>query len=329
MPPAKFRLLIVKTSSLGDVIHNLPILADLAAARPEIDVDWMVEEAYAGLLRMHPRLSRVLGVGERRWRTEAADLAASERSRFFTELREIEYHAVLDTQGLLKSAMLARHARLVPEGIRIGPSFMSAREPLARLFYDKGIGIATHQHAVERLRSLAASAFGYTVVGPPHFDLCIPAQDFAWLPPNPYVVFLHGTARPEKRWPIESFRSLARLIPEHLGIVVPHGSDVEEQDARRIAEGDERIIIAPRMPLTDVATVLNQASLVVGVDTGLTHLAAALDTPTIALFGATPRWRYAPYWGSETHSLGENGQPSVGEVWTIAEPLIARHDARV
>jgi heptosyltransferase-1 len=329
MPHETFRLLIVKTSSLGDVIHNLPVLADLAAARPEIAVDWMVEEAYADLLRMHPGISRVLGVAQRRWRTEAADRAAQERNLFFDELRAVEYHAVLDTQGLLKSALLARRARLVPEGIRIGPSFASAREPLARLLYDKGIDIPAHQHAVERLRSLCAKAFGYTVVGPPNFDLCVPEREFSWLAARRYLVFLHGTARAEKRWPIDAFRELAGRLSANIDIVLPHGTDAEEDDARRIADGSTRAMVAPRMTLTEIAALLNQASLVVGVDTGLTHLAAALDTPTIALFGATPRWRYAPYWGRDTHSLGENGQPQVDEVLQVAEPFIARSDVRV
>jgi len=272
---------------------------------------------------MHAGLTRVIAVAQRRWRSEERQRAKAERQQFLALLREEAYHAVLDTQGLVKSALLARNARLTEDGIRIGPSLLSAREPLARLFYDQGIAIPRHQHAVERLRSLAARAFGYRVVGPPHFDLSVPDKHFPWLSRKRYVVLLHGTARAEKRWPLEDFRELVRGLPDDVDVVVPHGSATEEDDARRIASDSARTRVAPRMPLTDMAALLRQAALVVGVDTGLTHLAAALATPTVALFGATPKWRYAPYWGQHTVSLGESGHPQVAEVGKVATAFLS------
>jgi len=310
------RVLIIKTSSLGDVVHNLPIVNDVLRALPGTIVDWVVEEAYADLPRMHPGVTRVVPVAQRRWRRTISVAASAERQAFESLLRQECYDVVLDTQGLLKSAVLARLARLSPSGVRIGFSRRLAREGLARLFYDRGIDVGRHLHAVERLRSLAAQALGYAVEGPPIFGLKVPHARFDWLASAPYAVLLHATSRPEKAWPVSRWRSLiTHLSGLGLQSILPHGSENEQQGAQELARALPGATVPPRFGLGQAAALLRDARVVIGVDTGLTHLAAALTVPTVALFGATPRWRYAPYWSANAISLGEEKvQPSVNEV---------------
>ena len=323
MPSPDFRLLIVKTSSLGDVIHTLPVLEDLAHHRPNIAVDWLVEEAYAGLLSLSPRVQRVIEVADRRWRQIPAAQVREERLKFRKRLQQVPYDLILDFQGLLKSAILAKQARLAPAGQRAGFSFRSAREPLARLFYQRGYNIDQKSHAVERLRSLAGQALGYQVAGLPRFLLETGKASFSWLPAGPYVVLVHATARAEKQWSEQRFGDLTVYLAESgLHVVLPFGSPMEEDRAKRIAAYSKRALVAPALPLPDVARLLKAAALVVGVDTGLTHLASALAVPTVGLFGATPRWRYAPYWSAQSLSLGDGAQPDLAEVVAACEELL-------
>ena len=344
VPPMP-RILVIKTSSMGDVIHNLPIVADLHRARPDAIVDWVVEEAYIDLVRMHPGVANVIPIALRRWRAEGLGAATrEERHAFRAQLREHAYDVVLDTQGLLKSALIARSARLAEGGVRAGFSFGLVREGLARLFYDRGYRVDRHLHAVERLRALAAAALGYagTELGMPQFGLHVPPQRFEWLgeaepdapepsasdalcvspAPRRYVVLLYATARAEKAWPPERWKELIHSL-DQAGIVpvLPWGNAAEEAMARGLAldsAAPNGAIVAPRLSLTEAAALLAGASGVVGVDTGLTHLSAALDVRTVGLFGATPRWRYAPYWTPRAINLGNFGelgaQPSVAAV---------------
>ncbi len=321
------RVLIIKTSSLGDVVHNLPIVHDILAARPDSTIDWVVEESYADLPRMHRGVRRVIPVAQRRWRNSPSVAVAAERTAFEETLRAEEYDVVLDTQGLLKSGLLVRLARLAPGGLRMGFSRKLARESLARLFYDRGFDVPPHLHAIERVRSLASQAFGYPVSGLPRFELSVPEHRFDWLAAGPIVVLVHATSRPEKAWATAEWQNLiAFLHGAGITSVLLHGTERERQVAVQIAQ--DRAIVAPRLRLGEAASLISQARAVVGVDTGLTHLAAALEIPTIALFGATPRWRYAPYWSPRVLSLGENkSQPSGAEVQAALTELNVLHDA--
>ena len=330
------RVLVIKTSSMGDVIHNLPIVADLHRARPDVIVDWVVEESYVDLVRMHPGVANVIPIALRRWRAEGFGGATrKERHAFRAHLREHAYDVVLDTQGLVKSALIARSARLAKGGVRAGFSFGLVREKPARLFYDRGYRVDPRLHAIERLRALTAAALGYAgdALGMPQFGLHVPPQHFDWLTASEssashapasrrYVVLLHATARAEKAWPPERWKALIRVLSDAgMVAVLPWGNAAEQVMAHDLALGTglpHAAIVAPRLSLTQAAALLAGASAVVGVDTGLTHLSAALDVPTVGLFGATPRWRYAPYWTPRAINLGTFGelgaQPSVAAV---------------
>jgi len=318
------RILIVKTSSMGDIVHNVPVIADVRSALPDATIDWVVEEAYADLVHLVRGVERVIPVALRRWRRapHRSDTHVERRS-FGDVLRAERYDVVLDTQGLVKSAWIGQRARLARDGHRAGFSLGLAREPLARLFYDRGHSVDPRLHAIERIRALAAKALGYAdrPLGPPRFEIDVPPRSFDWLArgetAGPYVVLLHATARAEKAWPTERWVGLVAALC-HGGItpVLPWGNETERAAAETIVRdavgatngAPVRPIIAPSLTLVDCAALLAGAHAVVGVDTGLLHLAAALDTPTVGLFGATPRWRYAPYWSPRAISLGSFGE---------------------
>lgn len=326
------RVLIVKTSSMGDVIHNIPVIADIRRQQPTFVIDWMVEEAYVDLVRMTRGVSRVIPVALRRWRKSPNEQSVrAQRRAFESDLASERYDIVIDTQGLLKSALLARRARLARHGLRVGFSFALAREPLARLFYDRGHAVDPRMHAIERMRALVAAALGYADrdLGLPRFELDVPRVDFGWIGSAAshagYAVLLHATARVEKAWPFERWVELAgRCCAAGVVPVLPAGTEAERAAAESIAAATARggaivkPLVAPPLSLPEIAALLASARFVVGVDTGLLHLAAAVDTPLVGLFGATPRWRYAPYWSTRAINLGSFGklgaQPAVSAV---------------
>ena len=317
------RIALIKTSSMGDVIHALPAVTDIVSAMPEVVVDWVVESAFADLPRLHPRVDQVVTVSVRRWRSAPFSAATRAEVREVKErLRGRAYDLAIDLQGLIKSAFVARWTRAPVAGF----SRRCAREPLAALAYAHRYDVDPALHAIERLRSLAAQALRYAPSGLPRFGLSAPAYALAWRPQGPSVVFLHATSRVEKQWPVEHWIALGRwLARRRIHVLLPWGSSSEEAAARRIAEGiGPQACVAPRMDLAQCARMLDDAVAVVGVDTGLPHLAAALDVPTVALFAATPAWRFRPYWTDKARSLGADGVwPRVDEVREALGELVA------
>ena len=281
------RVLLVKTSSLGDVIHNLPVVHDILQFRPDAVIDWVVEESFSAIPRLHQGVSRVIPMAVRRWRREITRASSRcEIGVFRRHLREQKYDAIIDTQGLLKSAIISCDAR----GQRYGLDWRSSREPL-RMFYDRTFRVPWGQHAVERNRSLAAQALGYALTTTARFDikpaeLSAPAK--AWLPQARYAVLLHATSAARKLWPESHWREvIGTLLQKDIVSVLPWGSSEEHNRSVRIAAGMPHTIVPPALALPDLAGVLGRASVVVGVDTGLTHLAAALQVPTAGIYCAT------------------------------------------
>lgn len=280
-------VLLVKTSSMGDVLHALPALTDAMHALPGITFDWVVEEGFAQIPSWHPAVSQVIPVAIRRWRKSwfAAD-TRQQREDFYRRLQARHYDAVIDAQGLIKSAFLVtRKAR----GIKHGLDWHSAREPLAALFYNKRHAVATRQHAVERIRQLFAKSLGYTTPAVPG-DYAIAAH-FATYPndnTSPYAVFLHATTRDDKHWPESHWRELIGLMANSgLRIKLPWGAAHEQARANRLAAGYDFVDVLPKSTLEEVANILAGAKFVISVDTGLSHLAAALSTPNLTLYGPT------------------------------------------
>jgi heptosyltransferase-1 len=280
------RILLIKTSSLGDVIHNLPVANDLRCVYPAAQIDWVVEEGFAEIPRLHPAVRHVVPVAVRRWRKALFSPATWREFREFRRLASADfYDAVIDTQGLVKSALLAMQA----QGKKFGHAGTSAREPFAARFYDQGFDIPKTLHAVTRNRQIAAAALGYSLDNLP-LDYGIAAAPLAtsWLPAGDYAVLLTATSRTDKEWPEENWRVLgSALIATGVRCVLPGGSESERSRASRLGNMLGRAVAAPAMNLTDLAGLLAGARIVVGVDTGLVHLAAALGRPTLALYCAS------------------------------------------
>lgn len=275
------RLLIIKTSSMGDVVHALPALSDMLRAGPcGLQVDWLVEAPFAAIPRLHPGVRRVLPLAWRKWRRQLFQRASwRAMGALREELRSERYDLVLDLQGLLKSALWGLQAR----GPLAGYDRYSAREPLAALCYALTAGVPRALHAVQRCRQLAAAHLGYALPGgAPDFGLRAPPG--GWAGPQPYAVLIPNASRPEKLWPQERWIAVGRQLRDSgLTPVVLWGSEAEQTLAEHIAAGCDGAV-PPFLKVDAMAALLAGARQVVGLDTGFTHLAAALGRPTIGIY---------------------------------------------
>jgi heptosyltransferase-1 len=316
------RILIVKTSSLGDVIHNLPVVSDIRRHFPDAVVDWCVEDSFASIPRLHPGVGKIIPVAIRRWRKNLTKAATwKEIGDFRRSLQAEAYDAVVDTQGLVKSALMASQAR----GPALGYAADSAREPLAARFYQRKYSVSRELHAVVRNRRLAAAALGFAADGEPDYGIAAAAAGFAWLPHRPYVVFLTATSRDDKLWPEANWLALGQEL-NSLGIsaVLPGGSAVERERARRLAAGIPGAVAAPAMSIPDLAALLAGGRAAIGVDTGLTHLAVALKVPTVALYTATDPGLTGVLGVGFHRNLGGKAQiPSASAVLAELQPVLA------
>lgn len=304
-------IVLIKTSSLGDVLHNLPVVTDIRKHLPDARIDWVVEETFAALPALHPGVQRVIPVAMRHWR-KSWWASRREMQAVCRELRERRYDLALDTQGLLKSALVTHCTRTE----RCGYDWGSAREPLASLFYDRTYAIAREQHAVERNRQLAAAALGYAVVGAPDYGIRTPDVALPWLPDTPYAVLLHATSRDDKLWDEANWIALGRHLHQAgLRAVLPWGGAQEKARGERLCGAIPDAICAPRLNLDEAAALLGRAHAVAGVDTGLSHLAAALDVPTVGIYTATDPGLTGLHAGARAANLGgKSAPPSVDAV---------------
>ena len=310
-------ILLVKTSSLGDVIHNLPVVSELRRELRAVTVDWVVEEAFAAIPRLHPGVADVFPLAIRRWRGSLGRGSTwREIGQFVQRLRAKRYDAVIDTQGLFKSALITAAAR----GARYGFDWASSREPLW-IFYDRTFGIPWTLHAVERNRTFAARALGYELSPHPDYGIHACAASFPWHALPRYVVLLHATSAVSKLWPERSWIELgARCLQRGLGCILPWGSEGERARSARLAAELRGAVVPPALALDELAGLFAGAHAVAGVDTGLTHLAAALGVPTVGIYCATDPSATGLYACPQAVNLGGIGkQPTVDDVMSALE----------
>ena len=302
-------ILIVRTSSLGDVVHILPAITDIARNVAGARIDWLVEDAFAEIPAWHPSIHEVIAVAHRRWRRAWwSEAVRSERKALARTLAARDYDVVLDMQALMKSVWLVRMAR----GERHGLDWKSAREPLASLFYDVRHRGEFWQPAVTRQRLLAASTFGYEVQGPPDYGLEAFEQEarVQRTHEHPYAVIMPSASRDDKLWPDDDWRAVFDLLATHgLRLRLLAGSPAETERAQQLVALRPDAEVLPRMQLSDVARSLAGATLMVGLDSGLTHLSAALGRPTIGIYKASTPVRTPLVGAAFTASLGDRGQP--------------------
>jgi len=302
------RILLVKLSSLGDVVHLAPAVTDLRERRPDARIAWAVEGPYADLVRLHPGVDEVIPVGLRALRARPWSPAAWRALRASRRaLRAGRWDYVVDAQGLLKSACVARWSRSPLFGL----DSRSARERIAARFYDVKVAVRRDMHAVERNRALFGEIFGYVPDPPARYGLAAPAAPPPWVPAGRYAVLLHAASRREKRWPEDRWAALARLLAgDGYAVVFPGGTVAEREAAARLARSaGPAASAAPAMALSEAAALLAHASGVIGVDTGLTHLAVALGVPTVGLYCSTSPRLTGLHGGELAVSLGGPGAP--------------------
>ena len=320
-------ILLVRVSSLGDVLHNLPMVADILRRHPDANIDWVVEEGYVSLVRLNPHVRKIIPFALRRWRKSLGDKATrAEIKAFFATLREQRYDYVFDTQGLLKTGIIMGAARINRGGRKVGlanGSEGSGYEAISRLFHTESIPLDPRTHAVARGRLVAGAALGYPVDVAPDFGL--PGPDTAnrphWMPAADYTVFFHGTAREAKKWPTAHWIATANALAP-MPVLLAWGSANEQREAEAIAAGAPNALVLPKLSMDEAIALARNAGLAIGVDTGLTHIAAAFVRPTIELYCDSPKWKTEGNWSARIINLGDKGQPpQVADVLAAVERL--------
>ena len=312
-------ILFIKTSSLGDVIHHMPALVDARRHFPQAIIAWVVEEAYAPLLRLHPAINEVFAVASRRWRHALLSPASwREALAFRRQLRAYEYDAVIDSQGLLRTGMIAWSAR----GTRHGYDAASIKETFASHCYNVRHTVSRELHAIERNRRLSGLALGYAPE--PEVDYGLDRAALKRDAEVPYAVLVHGSAQEKKRWPEDRWVEVGRALAErNFDTVLPWGSEQEQAVAARIAKRVPGARVARPGALDSVAKLIAGAALVIGVDTGLSHLAAALCVPLVAIFTASEPGLTGPMGQGPIAIVGaKDAPPSAKQVIEAAARII-------
>ena len=342
------KILLVKLSSLGDVLHNLPIVWDLRARLPNAQIDWVVEEAYVHLLQ--PLLSKegfrgidhIIPIGLRRWKKSVLSLKTwREFFQFKKELQVVSYDVIIETQGLLKSALVCALANKSVNAVVAGlanATEYSGYEPLARAFYSQSVQVPKQCHAVDRSRWVMCSALDWPLLdrqaAPLQFypkDLIAElknrqASGLQKVIQKPYILCFHSTAREAKRWGNDQWITLGQaLASKGYQLLFPWGSLTEKKVSAYLASQIPNAIVPERFSIEEAFTMIAEAALTIGVDTGLTHLAAILHKPTIEIYCDSPRWKTEGYWSETIQNLGDlQAPPSVPEVTAAALKLLSQ-----
>lgn len=321
---------------MGDVIHNLPVVNDILQHIPNVQIDWVVEESFADIPKLHPAVQRVIPVAMRRWRKQLSSKATWQEIRAVKEtLASTSYDAVIDTQGLLKSAWLAHYAN----GPLMGYDWQSIREPLASLFYGKRFTISYQQHAVTRNRTLAAMSLDYPVpndapdYGIAKNDASGDRMDIgsqSTLIKGNYIIGLHGTSRDSKLWPVEQWAKLGQALnTQGFALALPWATPAELERAIAISGQVEHCTVLPKLSIGAIAGVIAGAVGAVGVDTGLSHLAVALNIPTIAIYTDTNPELTGVMAGRFTPAINLGGIAQTPDADEVLQHLKKNHQRRL
>jgi heptosyltransferase I len=327
------RILLVKLSSLGDVVHAMPVVHDILQAHPTALIDWVVEPAFAPLVRRVQGINTVIECSLRRWTQRWwTSEVRTEWLAFRLKLAAVKYDAVIDLQGLTKSAVVARLAHGVSYGLAHATDGSSFEAP-ARWLVDHAISMAPHVHAVDRSRQLAAAALKLELQATPHFGLAASAHAALATPAQPTVVLVHGSSRDDKLWPLEDWIVLGqRLRDAGWRMALPRTGDAERERAYSIATAiGPQAEVWPAMNLDALTGLMQQAQGVIGVDSGLSHIAVALNLPHVQIYNFPTSWRTGPQASrGQVHQLSVEpapgaSTPSLDAVWNawkqVAPPI--------
>ena len=314
---------------MGDVLHNMPIVADIVAHFPEAQIDWVVEENFVDLVRLNPRVRKIIPFALRRWRKKLfSKEARNEIAAFKKMLQADTYDVILDTQGLLKTGIIMGLANGAAKVGLANGTEGSGYEAVSRIFHSLSVPVGIHTHAVLRGRLVAAKALGYSEKldqATPDFGLTPPDMvQPEWLPDTNYAVFFHGTAGAAKKWPAHDWITLGKHLQQRgYPILLAWGNSNEYLEAQQLAEHIPAARVLPKLSMMEAITLAQRAALAVGVDTGLTHIAAAFGTPTVEIYAASPRWKTEGNWSDTIINLGDKGSPpDVSQVIAAVDQLI-------
>jgi heptosyltransferase-1 len=337
------KILLVKLSSLGDVLHNLPIVWDIRARLPDAQIDWVVEESYVHLLEPlltrdgFKGIDRIIPFSLRRWKKSLFSLNTCKQfTAFKQDLQTVQYDVVIETQGLLKSALVCALANKSPRAVVAGlanATQYSGYEPAARAFYTESVQVPLQCHAVDRSRYVMSSAFDWPLLSraeqaqfyPETYIASVSQKQILDLE-KPYVLFFHSTARAAKRWANEDWVALGKeLARRGYEVVLPWGSPSEKAISNELAHSIPGSVVPPAFSIEAAFSVTANAALIVGVDTGLTHLAAVMNKPTVEIYCDSPRWKTEGYWSSNIRNVGDiQAPPSSAEVINAAVGLLEK-----
>jgi heptosyltransferase-1 len=330
----RLKILLVKLSSLGDVLHTLPVVHDIKAAFPDAQIDWVVEAAFAGVVQRCEGVNKVITCELRKWRKTLLTIETRQAwGAFKADLQREPYDAVIDLQGLTKSAVVSKIAKLSPTGKRYAMANRtdgSSYEAPTRWLADEAIPLAPHVHAVQRARIVCGQALRYELprsgVSPPNYRLIAglnidykAINSIAEIDAEATIVFAHGSSREDKLWPVSHWVELGqRLNAAGFGIALAHGSEDEEQRSHVIAKQLADAVVWPRLGLDALVDALATSAGVVGVDSGLSHMAVALDLLHVQIYNFDTAWRTGPgdlKTGARQVSVFAQPTPSVDAVW--------------
>lgn len=298
---------------MGDLVHNMPLIADIREHFPDAVIDWVVEQSFLDVARLNTQIDTFIPIAMRRWKHALTHASTwKEFAAFRRQLKAREYDAILDTQGLLKSALISRWAR----GASHGQNSHTAREAVAGHLYTYPHDIPRNLHAITRNRLLGAAAFNYALPQtPPVYQLAVPEQALPITVPPSFILAMHGTARDAKLWPTQHWIELGKhLSRQNLPLLLPWGNSAEHDRAKQIASAVPGAAVLPKMNLAQLACLIGRATAVVGLDTGLMHLAVALNIPTLAIFTDTDIWQAGTLPGIGGKALTIGGKPANPEV---------------
>jgi heptosyltransferase-1 len=311
-------ILFLKTSSMGDVLHHMPAVTDARRRFPQARITWVVDELYAPLAALHPAVNEIVPIAVRRWRKRLHELPTWNEIREATSrLRAHRYDAIIDTQGLVRTALMTR----VIHGASHGYDSDSVREPFASRFYDNTYRVSWDLHVIARNRILTGLALDYEPDGAPDFGF--DRGYFRNESAEPYAILFHATAKTDKEWPEDRWAEVGKtLAARGLKIVLPWGNDTERERSERIAAQVPNATVPERKPILEVGKLIAGAKLVVGVDTGFLHIAAALGVPTAAIFTIVKSHTALPMGPGKVEMAGaENGIPETSAVLAAIERL--------
>jgi len=311
-------ILFIKTSSMGDVLHHLPAVTDARRRFPNARFSWVVDELYAPIASLHPAIDEVVPIAVRRWRKRLLELPTWNEVRDATsKLRSRHYDAVIDTQGLVRTALMTK----LIHGASHGYDADSIREPFASRFYDNSYTVSRDLHAIARNRALTGLALGYEPEGAPDYSLNgrVANRDAR----TPYAILLHATSRTDKEWPEDRWIEIGkRLAAGGVEILLPWGNDAEHERSKRLAAEIPNAQIPAFTPIAEIGGMIAGAQLVVGVDTGLLHLAAALGIPIVGIYAAARSQMTTPQGpGAIEIVAGPDGIPSTLDVQAAVDRI--------